>query len=457
MRLAVVLGLVAFAVYLGSFRTIQSIDSNTNALLAYSLVRDHDAYLDEYSADRARISYWSFPVGGHEVAPYPPGAALLATPVVALGALAGIVPPQAAAITIVAKAAGALAAAGSVVFVFLLAARTAGRRLGLVVAALYAFGTVTWPISGGALWQHGPAQLFLSMGLLWLHPATPPRWRARSGLAFGLATICRLTDGAFALAAFAYVVLTRRRLLSRFVWWAIPSALLLLGYDWAVLGDPLDLRYLMFNFAKDGGDKNLLLGLAGNLFAPDRGLFVYSPFLLFAAYELVRRAGRRDRLAAYLRPQLLAAVALLTLYAASVDWWGGYGYGNRYLADALPLLSLGLALWLRRSWRHLWARAALAVTGATSVFVFALGALVYDWAGWSWETRRAVPQAALQWTLDPAQILYTAANARFDGVTMVSVTLAAAAGLFLVRLWMVSGPKRPAARGERRAGALRPA
>ena len=140
-----------------------------------------------------------------------------------------------------------------------------------------------------------------------------------------------------------------------------------------------------------------------------------------------------------------------------MDWWGGYGYGNRYLADALPLLSLGLALWLRRSWRHLWARAALAVTGATSVFVFALGALVYDWAGWSWETRRAVPQAALQWTLDPAQILYTAANARFDGVTMVSVTLAAAAGLFLVRLWMVSGPKRPAARGERRAGALRPA
>src|SRR5438046_806337 len=208
------------------------------------------------------------------------------------------------------------------------------------------------------------------MGLLWLHPATPPRWRARSGLAFGLATICRLTDGAFALAAFAYVVLTRRRLLSRFVWWAIPSALLLLGYDWAVLGDPLDLRYL---------------------------------------------------------------------------------------AAARPRLSLGVAVWLRRSWRHLWARAALAVTGATSVFVFALGALVYDWAGWSWETRRAVPQAALQWTLDPAQILYTAANARFDGVTMVSVTLAAAAGLFLVRLWMVSGPKQPAARGERRAGALRPA
>src|SRR5687767_4493371 len=113
------------------------IDPDTNALLAYSFVRDRDPYLDEFAADRERISYWSFAIRGHEVAPYPPGAALFAVPFVAVGAIAGIVPPQAAAITVVAKSAAAVAAAGSVGFVFLLAARTAGRRIGIIVAALY--------------------------------------------------------------------------------------------------------------------------------------------------------------------------------------------------------------------------------------------------------------------------------------------------------------------------------
>jgi hypothetical protein len=444
MRLAAIVALLAFAVYVGSFRTIAHVDPNTNALLAYSLVRDRDAYLDEFAADRGRISFWSFEVAGHQLAPYPPGAALIAAPVVVLGLLAGIAPPQTAAITIVAKLAGAAAAAGSVAFVFLLAARSAGRRLGLLVAALYAFGTVTWPISGGAIWQHGPGQLFIAMGLLWLHPSAPSRWSARAGLAFGLATVCRLTDGAFAAAATAYVAFSRRRAFARFIGWAALPAAVLVAYNASAFGDPLDLRYLVFNFTKDGGEKNVLLGFAGNLVAPNRGLFVYSPFLVFGVYELIRRSLRSDRLAVFVRPHAVAALVVLVVYAASVDWWGGYGYGNRYLADALPLLSLGLALWLRRNWPQRWARIALAVTTAPAVLVMALGALVYDWQDWSWERLRDIPEAQLQWTLDPPQWWYTAANwySRADGLTVVSLVVIGAAAVLLARLWTALPPKR---------------
>jgi hypothetical protein len=443
MRLAVILGLVAFAVYMSSFRTIQSVDPNTNALLAYSLVRDRDPYLDEFDGDRSRISFWSFTSNGHLVAPYPPGTALFATPLVAFGAALGIVPPQAAAITIVAKSAGALAAAASVAFVFLLAARVAGRRLGLLVAALYAFGTVTWPISGGALWQHGPAQLFLAMGLLWLYPSSPARWAGRSGLAFALGTLCRLSDTLFAAAALVYVAIARRPVLGRFVFWSLPPAAFLLAYNTVVFNDPLDLRYLVFNFSQPGGERNVLVGLAGNLIAPNRGLFVYSPFLVFAMYELIRRSVRRDRLAAFVRPQLMAAVGVFLLYAASTDWWGGYGYGDRYLADTLPLLALGLALWLRRSWRQLWARVALGVTGATAVFVAALGATVYDWVNWSWERGRDIPESALQWSIDPPQIWYTASRfgGAFDALTMFTLIVVLAAAVFLARLWSIATPR----------------
>jgi hypothetical protein len=447
MRLAVILGLVAFAVYMSSFRTIASVDPNTNALLAYSLVRDRDPYLDEFEGERSRISFWSFTSSGHLVAPYPPGAALFATPMAAIGTGLGIVPPETAAITIVAKSAGALAAAASVAFVFLLAARIAGRRLGLLVAALYAFGTVTWPISAGALWQHGPAQLFLATGLLWLYPSSPPRWAARSGLAFALATLCRLSDGLFAVAALVHVALARRPILPRFILWSLPPALALLLYDTMVFGDPFDLRYLVYNFSETDGPRNVFLGFAGNLIAPNRGLFIYSPFLVFAAYELVRRALRRDRLAGFVRPQLAATLGVLLLYAASRDWWGGYGYGNRYLADALPLLALGLALWLRRSWRHRWARVGLALTAAPAVVVAALGAMFYDWRNWSWESARDIPQSELQWTLDPAQIWYTAsrASAAFDAITVVTLIVVLAAGALLVRLWSIA----PAGRARR--------
>jgi hypothetical protein len=443
-RLAVILALVAFAVYMGSFRTITGIDGNTNALLAYSLVRERDVDLDEFVPDQDRISFWSFELNGHRVSPYPPGAALVAVPFAALGTLIGIVPPQTAAVSFIAKSAAAAATALSVAFVFLLAARVSGRRLGLVVAGLYAFGTATWPISGGALWQHGPAQLFYSASLLWLYPATGDRWSARSGVTLGLATLCRLTDGAFALASAGYVLATRRRIFVRFLMWAAVPTVALLMYNVAAYGEPFDLGYAVFNFTKRGGQTNILAGFAGNLVAPNRGIFVYSPFLLLAAYELIRRALGRDRLAVFLRPQLAAATAVLLVYAASVDWWSGDGYGNRYLADALPLLALGLALWLRRHRRSYRARLTLAATGAFSVVVAAIGALFHDWTSWSWERARDIAPADLQWTIDPPQIVYTAMHApsRVDSVAILSLALITAAGVVLVRLWAVSSRAR---------------
>ena len=436
-RLAVLVAFSAFAVYMASFRTIQSIDSNTNAFVAYSLVRDGDPYLDEFAATYGQLSFWSFPVNGHRISPYPPGAAFLGLPFAIAGTLLGITPPQADAITIVAKAAGAAAAAASVGFVFLLAARTAGRRLGLLVAGLYAFGTVTWPISGGALWQHGPAQLFLAVALLWL---VTPAWSARSGLVFGLATLSRLTSGLFAAAALGYVVVARRSILPRLVGWALIPAVALVAYNVVTFGDPLDLRYFSFNYTKPGGS-NLLAGVAGNLVAPNRGLLVYSPFLALAVYELARRSLRRDRIAILVRSQLIAAAGVLVVYGASVDWWGGYGYGPRYLAEALPLLAFGLALWLRRNRTRPLARFALIATAVPAVVVASLGALVYDWQSWSWERLHAIPEADLQWSLDPPQILYTAAHAseRFDAVTAISLVVIAAVAVLWWRMWSNAG------------------
>jgi hypothetical protein len=102
-----------------------------------------------------------------------------------------------------------------------------------------------------------------------------------------------------------------------------------------------------------------------------------------------------------------------------------------------------LALWLRRSWRHLWSRVALAVTAIPAVIVAALGATVYDWANWSWERARDIPESALQWSLDPPQIWYTASRfgGSFDALTVTTLFVVLAAGLFLVRLWRIATPR----------------
>jgi len=421
MRMASLVALIALAVYLSSFRTITGIDSTTNALLAYSFVRDRDPFLDEFQATYDEVSFWSLPARGHLVSPYPPGPALFAVPFVAIGAAAGIVPPQSAAITLVAKAAASAAAAGSVFFVYLLAARTAGRRLAIVVAALYAFGTVTWPISAGALWQHGPAQLFLSIGLLWLHPRSSSRAVARSGLAFALAVLCRLIDVAFAAAALAYIVTSRRGATSRFVAWSALPAAILIAYGLATYGEPVSLGYLALNYGQGGpGPIDVAVGIAGSFVAPDRGLLVYSPFLALALFELVRRAFTRDRLAPLLRWQLLAVALIVVATAATVRWWGGYGYGARYLADALPLFAFGLALWLRRH-HHRRDAVLLAVLAVPAIVIMALGALFYDWQAWSWERARSISEAALQWTLDDPQPLYKLRHVpeRIDALAVV--------------------------------------
>lgn len=431
-RLALLVALGAFAVYFGSFRAIHSIDGTTNVLLAYSLL-EGDAYLDEFDGDRDRLSYWSFRVGDHLVSPYPPGAALLAVPFAAAGRAFGIGPSEVAAVTVVGHIAAGAATAASVGVVFVIAARLAGARRAVIVASLYAFGTATWPVSGVSLWQHGPAQLCLALGLLALVPGpTGPR-AGLAGVAFGLATLARISDGLFlAAAGLALLLAYGRGPALRYALGAALPLAALAAYLTALFGSPFDTSYAAYNFRSE---REPLLGLVGNLVSPGRGLLIYSPFLAVALVALAKRALARDAFAVILRAQLLAAAGILVLYASSVDWWAGYGYGNRYLADTLPLLAVGLALWLREPHaRATWI--AFAVASAWAMALSLVGALFYDWIDWSWEgTARG---SELAWRLDPPPWLYALGIARWDAVTLASLLFIAAGAAAFVRAYALA-------------------
>jgi hypothetical protein len=96
---------------------------------------------------------------------------------------------------------------------------------------------------------------------------------------------------------------------------------------------------------------SLLAGLAGLTISPSRGIFIFSPVMIVAILGAVRvwrtpvdeRAmDRRDTLL-LARYASIGALAILLTYSKFIVWWGGHGYGPRYLTDAMPFVGLLLA------------------------------------------------------------------------------------------------------------------
>ncbi|HYH44795.1 MAG TPA: hypothetical protein VEG34_03860, partial [Thermoanaerobaculia bacterium] len=118
---------------------------------------------------------------------------------------------------------------------------------------------------------------------------------------------------------------------------------------------------------------DLLSGLAGLLFSPTRGLFVFSPFLLFLV--LAWRYPPRDSRERGLSLAIGAGVVLQVLLYAKTDWRAGLSWGPRFLTDLLPLLVWLLAP-VAAALRGVGRVGFLAAVGA-AVVIQAIGAFWY--------------------------------------------------------------------------------
>jgi hypothetical protein len=279
------------------------------------------------------------------------------------------------------KLAASLIAACAVALFFCLVRRFTGPRHSLWLALLFAFATSTWSISSQALWQHGMGQLLIILSLLGLDRCLSGEggraaWVA-AGLAAALSAGVRPTNVVFVAACCAVLLVARR--------WKALASYLLFG---AVVGAAVAAHNLAVFGRLSGGygidlSGNLLEGLAGLLFSPSRGLFVYSPvflFLLPAACLWLRRGAARG--AGVIAIAALFSVAHVLVHAAWPVWWAGDCYGPRFLSEALPCLTLLLILaleWLEQSRP---ARAAFVALVAFSVFAQFVGAFSYPAGDW---------------------------------------------------------------------------
>ena len=328
--------------------------------------------------------------------------AVLALPFFAPFVLAGVFPDDLGLLIRVGHVAAAFFEVLATLLLWSVLRRFTSARWSLVLVLLYFLATSVRTVSSQALWQHPGVHLAVASALwLTLHEdLVPLRRELLAGAALGLGAIVRQTTGLVALGLSGF---RTGRLVVVLLGAALAAAPLLV-YDDLAFGSALEQGYGVKPF-----DTPLSTGLSGLLVSPSRGLFVYTPYLVFAFWALARAWRWPGEVARRLRSLSFVWLATLLLYATYTEWWGGRVFGARFLDDLAPILfaalGWGTGVGLLRSRRS---RVVFAALAAWSLVIFNAAALVYDQ---SWDTARGInfdPSPLFSWT-DPQWLAVLAA------------------------------------------------
>jgi hypothetical protein len=253
--------------------------------------------------------------------------------------------------------------------------RFATPRWSLALVLLYFLATSVRTVASQALWQHSGVHLAVASAL-WLvlrEEAVPLFREFTAGVVLGLGGVVRQTT---ALAALGLHGFRPTRVIAMIAGVAIGIAPLL-AYNDLAFGSPLEQGYGTKPF-----ETPIHTGLYGLLLSPSRGLFIYTPYVIFAFLALFRAWRWPGDVAGRFRGLLLVWIAALVLYATYSEWWGGRVFGPRFLDDLAPVLFAAIA-WgtsVGMLGSRL-ARVVFALMAAWSFVLFQAAAFLYD-KGW---------------------------------------------------------------------------
>ena len=415
---------VCVYVFSGLSRIGTSFDSQWSVFIAVSLWTRGDTNLDEYR-DRIRAlnssqtqcvdahgNAHSAPDAvceGHLYDLYPISGPVLASPLIisAIGVMHLLHPgtrhfhsaephiegflrdDYAAAHAVIEMEVASAFLAASTVLMFLIGCRFLPEKRALLLAILYATGTSAYSVAGRGLWQHSPSVLLLTIIIyLLLRAEERPSLAAWAGLPVALSYTVRPTDSLFVAAFTLYVAVHHRRYLGWYLFAAAPVAVIFFTYDFSVYQAPFSPYYrsTLPGFLPHYWPK-WSEAMSGTLFSPSRGLFVYTPIFVIAAWSMIRRKWRTP-----LSPWL-AAIALaqwLVVSAFVQNWWGGHSYGPRFFTDVTPIFVLFLIPYLQ-NWEQFSRSFRIAF-----VALALISCAIHLRGGWS--------EAVYRWNVDPQNI-----------------------------------------------------
>jgi hypothetical protein len=338
-----------------------------------------------------RYYLWPARTAGTYAGIYGPVAGLCGLPAAAVASLfASNIAEDRATILACAKFTGAALSAGSAVLVFLAAMAYASRRASWILSLVYGLGTAVWSEASQGLWQQSASLFFLALGAFFLtrlYQGKP--YALATGLAFGTASFARPTCVLAAAAIGILILLSRRNVLFHYL---AGFGLLAAGigiYNLFFFGSLFAAPQVwsarnVASFTTGSSEvwqTPLWLGAAGSLISPSRGLFVFSPILLFSLWG--GWASWKHPAGLPLRGLGVALSLLMLVSFKWFMWWGGPTYGARFLTDLLPFFAILIAPVADRILEQRILLAGAVVLTAWSLAVHGVGAFAFEQNLWN--------------------------------------------------------------------------
>jgi hypothetical protein len=169
------------------------------------------------------------------------------------------------------------------------------------------------------------------------------------GVLSGLLAMARPPDALLLIPVIIYVLRHHRGKAHLYLLPALIAALPFLLYNLFIFGSPLG-GYER-NLGLFGLGPGIIAHYAGFLAAPNAGLFIFSPVLLFGLWGYLRTRDlanpRIKELMVVYGPTLLLLVLVYSFYTV----WMGAAYGPRFLTGLLPVVILYVGLFLDHAFR----------------------------------------------------------------------------------------------------------
>lgn len=358
--LQVTLALLIFSIAYLSPNTSTNSDSKYSLLVSEAILRQHTIRLDAYRdviSNQQEVDYRLQENNGHIYYYYPLGTSILSIPLVIPFHLLG----KSMSIPAYDDAAQNFISAIVLAAIFLVLTQIGYYYLSpivsLLLVAMCVLGSTLISTLGTALWNQDFA-IFCVCVCLWLlvrleNKATFQFLPWLLGLFLFLAYLCRPTTAIFITLALVFILVKHRYFFLPTAFTAFVLLVCFSLFSHYEYGLWLPSYYLprqlggLLNYSSQQATP-LRLALHGLLFSPSRGLFVYSPIFLSAVLgSILFRHDLKKHALSWLI--VLWVVGHVLVVARFPNWWGGFSFGPRLLADILPGLVL-LTIFVAQRW-----------------------------------------------------------------------------------------------------------
>jgi Dolichyl-phosphate-mannose-protein mannosyltransferase len=230
------------------------------------------------------------------------------------------------------------------------------RQAAALSTYLFLFGTIAFTYSVQFV-SNSPAGCLLFLSFYYIHrgnkePSNTQKYYALAGIWGGMATLYEYPAFLLIPPLAGYLLWTAasRFRLSWFVVGFVPFFFILLAYNYAIFGTPFDVTYHhMSDVTHVHEHSQGFLGfgiprmdvLWKLLFSSSRGLFYFCPVLLLSVpgfYFFYKTENWKKEAVLF-----LSIILILFIFVSGMsNWPGGWAFGPRYLAPAMPFLMTGV-------------------------------------------------------------------------------------------------------------------